>query len=109
PDDHFHHAIFSLGPYIANYPEQVWLACIVLNWCPNLVSGPFTYSFPWADIHEPLAPDLLHQLIKGTFKDHLVEWVIQYLHITQGEKVALEIVEDINHRYASSLSNVCKN
>ncbi|KAI9453726.1 hypothetical protein HD554DRAFT_2169350 [Boletus coccyginus] len=36
---------------------------------------PFTAHFPRADIHELIAPDLLHQLIKGTFKDHLVSWV----------------------------------
>ena len=33
PDGHFRRAIFSLGPYIADYPEQVWLAGIVSNWC----------------------------------------------------------------------------
>jgi len=35
PDGHFCCAILSLGPYIADYPEQVWLAGIVSNWCPN--------------------------------------------------------------------------
>jgi len=34
PDGHFRRVIFSLGPYIADYPE-VWLACIVSNWCPK--------------------------------------------------------------------------
>lgn len=63
---------------------------------------PFTRGFPRADIHELLAPDLLHQLIKGTFKDHLVEWVAEYLHITHGEAMALEIIEDIDHRCAYS-------
>jgi hypothetical protein len=63
------------------------------------VEQPFTSSFPRADIHELLAPDLLHQLIKGVFKDHLVSWVLVYLHVTHGEKKALEIIEDIDRRY----------
>ena len=33
PDGHFHHAIFGPGPYIADYPEQVWLAGNVYGWC----------------------------------------------------------------------------
>jgi len=35
PDRHFCCAIFSLRPYIADYPEQVWLSGIVSNWCPK--------------------------------------------------------------------------
>ena len=38
PDGHFRRAIYSLGPYIADYPEQVWLAGIVQGWCPKYVS-----------------------------------------------------------------------
>jgi Plavaka transposase len=34
PDGYFRRVVFSLGPYIADYPEQVWLAGIVQNWCP---------------------------------------------------------------------------
>ncbi|KAF8262148.1 hypothetical protein EI94DRAFT_1773268 [Lactarius quietus] len=135
PDGHFHHAIFSLGPYIADYPEQVWLTGIRCDAQPTNLDGPeshrqshtktdlliktfsprvlwddfgvhhnivpFTYSFPRADIHELLASDLLHQLIKGIFKDHLVEWVLEYLHVTHGEKVSLEIIEDIDRRISA--------
>ncbi|KAN0134193.1 hypothetical protein V8E53_007965, partial [Lactarius tabidus] len=141
PDGHFRRTIFSLGPYIADYPEQVWLTGIVSNWCPkcdvlprnldgaeshrrshektdilintynprvlwddfgvrhNIV--PFTYFFPHADIHELLAPDLLHHLIKGVFKDHLVDWVMEYLYVTHGEKKSLEIIEDIDRRISA--------
>ena len=37
PDGHFCHAIYGLGLYIADYPEQVWLAGIVQGWCPKYV------------------------------------------------------------------------
>ena len=37
PDGHFRCAIYGLGPYIADYPEQVWLAGIVQGWCPKYV------------------------------------------------------------------------
>jgi hypothetical protein len=33
PDQHYRRTIFSIGPYIADYPEQVWLSGIVQNWC----------------------------------------------------------------------------
>ena len=33
PDGHFHQAIYSLGPYITDYPEQALLTCIVQDWC----------------------------------------------------------------------------
>ncbi|KAF8800253.1 hypothetical protein BYT27DRAFT_7227560 [Phlegmacium glaucopus] len=141
PDGHFRRAVFSLGPYIADYPEQVWLSGIVSNWCPKCDSMPtnldqpgshrrthektdfllrnfdpgvlwddfgirsdivpFTHSFPRANIHELLAPDLLHQLIKGIFKDHLVEWVGEYLIMTHGLTAALVIIEDIDHRISA--------
>ena len=44
PDGQFRHAIFSLGPYIADYPEQVWLSGIVSNWCPKYVALKLTVS-----------------------------------------------------------------
>ena len=33
PDGHFRRVIYGLGPYIADYPEQALLACIVQGWC----------------------------------------------------------------------------
>ncbi|KAI9431281.1 hypothetical protein H4582DRAFT_2113489 [Lactarius indigo] len=129
--------IYSIGPYIADYPEQALLACTVQGWCPrctalpsNLDIGgerrsqelmnalinaldpgslwdqysivryvtPFTSEFPRADIHELVAPDILHQVIKGTFKDHLVTWVEEYLELTHGKTHAKTILDDIDRR-----------
>ncbi|EGO01102.1 hypothetical protein SERLA73DRAFT_159632 [Serpula lacrymans var. lacrymans S7.3] len=103
-DMHFRCVIYGIGPYIADYPEQALLACIVQGWCPRCIAWPnnldgeggrrsedhtevlanflspvvlwdqygivsdivpFTHDFPRADIHEILAPDLLHQVIKA--------------------------------------------
>lgn len=37
PDGHYRRVIFELGPFIADYPEQVMLAGIVQGWCPKYV------------------------------------------------------------------------
>jgi hypothetical protein len=36
-DNHFRRAIYGVGPYIADYPEQVLVAGIVNGWCPAYV------------------------------------------------------------------------
>lgn len=178
PDGHLRRVIYDLAAYIADYPEQVYLAGVVQGWCPRYVSlikrlldgltgchnrctslpddldkisgprshvhscqlaeiidskslwdeygiddditvrrvlvtgvtgsnfyvhgQPFTVHFARADIHEMLTPDLLHQLIKGTFKDHLVQWVGDYLALEHGEARANEILDDIDSRCVSS-------
>ena len=33
PDGHYRRAIYTLGPYIADYPEQVLVAAVVSGWC----------------------------------------------------------------------------
>lgn len=60
---------------------------------------PFTAYFPWADIHELIAPDILHQIIKGTFKDLIVKWVGDYLVHEHGEVQAQVIWADIDRRW----------
>lgn len=34
-DNQYRRVIWSLGPYIADYPEQVLLSGIVQGWCPK--------------------------------------------------------------------------
>ncbi|KAL4066172.1 hypothetical protein J3A83DRAFT_4360405 [Scleroderma citrinum] len=105
-DKYFWHIIYGLAAYIADYEEQALLSCIVnLNadalyhhhehaeraidvldlqnlWekygiiCDIVL---FTNNFPCVDIYPMLSPNILHQLIKGGFKDHIVNWVKWYL------------------------------
>ena len=37
PDQHFRRAIYGLGPYIADYPEQTAVSGVVYNWCVTSV------------------------------------------------------------------------
>ncbi|KAL0573826.1 hypothetical protein V5O48_008121 [Marasmius crinis-equi] len=57
--------------------------------------------FPRADIHITIAPDLLHQLIKGTFMDHLVTWINHYLLLKHGTADGQRIIKDIDRRVSA--------
>ena len=54
------------------------------------------YNFPQADINELLSPDILHQVIKGTFKDHLVTWVNDYIKAEYSASESQKILDDID-------------
>ena len=44
-DGHFRRDIFGLGPFIADYPEQVMLAGVKQGWCPQYVLYFFTANY----------------------------------------------------------------
>ena len=71
------------------------------------IPQPFMTRFPRADVHELLSPDLLHQAIKGTFKDHLVQWVEDYLEKIHGPSKAEAILDEIDRRYVKFW--ICQN
>ncbi|KAH9005697.1 hypothetical protein EDB84DRAFT_1591342 [Lactarius hengduanensis] len=117
--------IYGLGPYIADYPDKCTAHKDDLKtlgsprsrehtdgirellglgdlWKLYGVVGdvePFTNDFPCADIYELLSPDLLHQIIKGTFKDHLVHWVSTYVRRKHCGAPGKAISDDIDQRF----------
>ncbi|KAG2052553.1 hypothetical protein BDR06DRAFT_983099 [Suillus hirtellus] len=58
---HFRCVLYGLSPYIANYPEQLILGCVIKNWCAK------------------------YQVTKGSFKDHFMALVEQYLEKEHGK------------------------
>ena len=43
PDRHFCRVVFGIGPYIADYPEQVLISGIVQNWCGRFVLASYYF------------------------------------------------------------------
>ncbi|KLO09541.1 hypothetical protein SCHPADRAFT_833873, partial [Schizopora paradoxa] len=77
-------------------PQELWDDFGMVS---NL--APFTNDFPRADVYELISPDILHQIIKGTFKDHLVHWIKKYLDKVYGKVRAKKYMMIIDRRLAA--------
>ncbi|KAK0474324.1 hypothetical protein EDD18DRAFT_1313462 [Armillaria luteobubalina] len=90
-----------LAAYVADYPKQ----CLIAVLCdPNITVDALKASrlgnnaqfkslglhLPHCNIFHCFTPDLLHQLHKGVFKDHLVKWSTKAAEATKAE---------VNHHY----------
>ncbi|KAF8441008.1 hypothetical protein L210DRAFT_3612177 [Boletus edulis BED1] len=116
-DGYFRRTIYGLGPYIADYEEQVLLTCIVRGWCPrcrapreNLDEDALDRSSIFNEalfeetntdtmwVEYGIVGDLV--LIKGCFKDHLVDWICAYISAHHSKKNANRILDEIDRRIA---------
>ncbi|KAK0443005.1 hypothetical protein EV421DRAFT_1736054 [Armillaria borealis] len=90
-DGYEHWAWPILAAYVADYPEQCLIACCKENRCPICTVSPqnrgshtenSVFKEDWESMGmRPVSftLDLLHQLHKGVFKDHLVKWCSQLI------------------------------
>ncbi|KAF8332479.1 hypothetical protein F5887DRAFT_1063884 [Amanita rubescens] len=97
-DGQYRRAIYGIGPYIADYPEQCIIGCAVQGWCPihrddldeklgdeerrcERIDEKLRQSVPSKEMWKEWGtPDD----VKGTFKDHLVTWIEKYMIKTHG-------------------------
>lgn len=71
PEGHWRKAIYGLGPYIADYPEQVWLAGIVQGWCPKWVAVQLYWHFSSLFLHPTdVTPSQVTWTSRGHEGDH---------------------------------------
>ncbi|KAJ7799547.1 hypothetical protein B0H14DRAFT_2387992, partial [Mycena olivaceomarginata] len=71
-DGHYRRVIYGLGPYIADYPEQVLLACVVQGWCARYTAARDNLDGPSGrrtQLHTETLFEVLDQ-IKSRIKEH---------------------------------------
>ncbi|KAI9436205.1 hypothetical protein H4582DRAFT_2078816 [Lactarius indigo] len=69
PDGHFRRVIYSIGPYIADYPEQALLACTVQGWCPRCTALPGNLDIGGERRSQELTNALINALDPGSLWD----------------------------------------
>ncbi|KAI6009183.1 hypothetical protein EDC04DRAFT_2871408 [Pisolithus marmoratus] len=76
-----------LAAYVADFPEQCLVACNKESQKfddkgLHAVYKPFWKDLPFTNIFTCITPNILHQLHKGIFHDHLLQWCVNIV----GEK-----------------------
>ncbi|KAF8578780.1 hypothetical protein K439DRAFT_1648683 [Ramaria rubella] len=73
------HRVFPiLAAYVADFPKQALIACCQEKWCrstPTPLTREATHLTLYS-LTKCFTPDILHQLHKGVFKDHLCSWCL---------------------------------
>ncbi|KAG1873111.1 hypothetical protein F4604DRAFT_1880985 [Suillus subluteus] len=102
PDGHFRHAVYadSLDDGTYGRCSHDHTEVLVEEFELGVLSDKYGLvgDIVVSDIHELLSPDILHQLITGAFKDHIVTWVHKYIEAQYSENEANRILDDIDHR-----------
>lgn len=73
----------------------------------TLCLQPFTSYFPRANIHQMICQDLLHQVIKGMFKDHLITWVVDYIQCSNSDGDTSRLLNELDHQWVVFHNVVC--
>ncbi|KAF8247199.1 hypothetical protein K440DRAFT_551742 [Wilcoxina mikolae CBS 423.85] len=105
-DGHTRHAYSRIASFLADYPEQYNITGVKYGWCPRLEAAndvglwKFENCPNLADAHADcniytsMNVDRLHQLLKGVFKDHTWEWMVDFLKDIYGAEKALELIDE---------------
>ncbi|KAG2745356.1 hypothetical protein P692DRAFT_201841294 [Suillus brevipes Sb2] len=128
PDGHYRRVIYGLGPYIADYPEQVLLSGIVTGWCPKCLNNrnaldsdgllrrrehtdllvqelqhkQLWYEYGIVGDVVPFTNDFARADIHELLSPDLLHQIIkEYLEHTHGKARAAEIQDDIDRRIAA--------
>jgi hypothetical protein len=72
----------------------------------NAVGKPFWADLPHADIFKCLTPDLLHQIHRGVFKDHLLQWCQTILGTAEFDRRYAAMPSHSNVRHFESISGL---